>query len=187
MHAGTCAQVRAILDGAGAQHVKVIPCKDDMLYERMGLIIGLPEPDWAAPRPPSHSRGGDWGAQRTILFSGMKCALGLSCMLRAQPGARSTIGVDSSRRALIPQARGVSSVSCSNGPRHQRRRGPLLPHPAGWSRRPRWWSCWRRRGCRRCAPRWPRRTMRTRSWASCWQRPCRCACAGATSDRCLPV
>ena len=81
MHAGTCAQVRAVLDAAGAADVKVLPAKDDMLYERVGLIIGLPEPDWAAPRPPESSRGGDWGAQRTILFSGMRSAPGLLRML----------------------------------------------------------------------------------------------------------
>ena len=67
-------QVRAILDYAGGHDVKVIPCKEDMLFERMDVIIRLPEPDWASARPEGWTRGGAWGSQRTILFSGMKCA-----------------------------------------------------------------------------------------------------------------
>ncbi len=74
--------MRAILDMAGGQDVKVIPCKDDMLYERISLVLGLPEPDWDAARPADGPRGGAWGSQRTILFSGMKCARPPPLMLR---------------------------------------------------------------------------------------------------------
>ena len=66
--------MRAILDYAGGHDVKVVPCKEDMLFERMGVVIRLPEPDWASARPEGWTRGGSWGSQRTILFSGMKCA-----------------------------------------------------------------------------------------------------------------
>ena len=67
-------QVRAILDAAGGREVKVIPCDDAMLYEPMSRAVSLPEPDWEQPRPEGWTRGGAWGSQRTILFSGMKCA-----------------------------------------------------------------------------------------------------------------
>ena len=67
-------QVRAILDAAKAPEVKVIPCNEAMLYEAMSMAISLPEPDWEQPRPEDWTRGGAWGSQRTILFSGMKSA-----------------------------------------------------------------------------------------------------------------
>ena len=81
-------QVRATLDYAGGHDVRVIPCKEDMLYERMGVIIGLPEPDWASARPEGWTRGGSWGSQRTILFSGMKCALPSATTLTTQPASQ---------------------------------------------------------------------------------------------------
>ncbi|EIE24175.1 hypothetical protein COCSUDRAFT_41460 [Coccomyxa subellipsoidea C-169] len=68
------AMVRAILDSAGGHAVKVIPVKDELLYEKMSTAIHLPEPDWGAARPQGWTRGGAWGSQRTILFSGMKLA-----------------------------------------------------------------------------------------------------------------
>ena len=67
-------QVRAILDAAGGREVKVIPCDDAMLYEPLSRAVSLPEPNWEQPRPEGWTRGGAWGSQRTILFSGMKCA-----------------------------------------------------------------------------------------------------------------
>ncbi|BDA46139.1 hypothetical protein COCOBI_08-2310 [Coccomyxa sp. Obi] len=68
------AMVRAILDSAGGQAVKVIPVKEELLYEKMSTAIHLPEPDWEKARPVDWTRGGAWGSQRTILFSGMKLA-----------------------------------------------------------------------------------------------------------------
>ncbi|CAL8462278.1 g1809 [Coccomyxa elongata] len=68
------AMVRAILDSAGGHAVKVIPVKEELLYERMSTAIHLPEPDWGKARPVDWTRGGAWGSQRTILFSGMKLA-----------------------------------------------------------------------------------------------------------------
>ena len=67
-------QVRAILDAAGGREVKVIPCDDGMLYEPMSRAVSLAEPDWEQPRAEGWTRGGAWGSQRTILFSGMKYA-----------------------------------------------------------------------------------------------------------------
>ncbi len=67
-------QVRAILDAAGGREVKVIPCDDAMLYEPLSRAVSLPEPNWEQPRPEGWTRGGAWGSQRTVLFSGMKCA-----------------------------------------------------------------------------------------------------------------
>jgi len=79
-------QVRAVLDAAGGKAVKVIPCNDAMLYEPMSTVVGLPEPDWEQPRPEGWTRGGAWGSQRTILFSGMKY---VSCnSLTRQPYAQ---------------------------------------------------------------------------------------------------
>lgn len=65
-------QVRAILDSAGGHAVKVIPVKEELLYEKMSMAIHLSEPDWEKARPADWPRGGAWGSQRTILFSGMK-------------------------------------------------------------------------------------------------------------------
>jgi hypothetical protein len=65
-------QVRAILDSAGGHDVKVIPANEEMLFQKMSTAIHLPEPAWDKPRPEDWTRGGDWGSQRTILFSGMK-------------------------------------------------------------------------------------------------------------------
>ncbi|CAL5227845.1 g10877 [Coccomyxa viridis] len=68
------AMVRAILDAAGGREVKVIPCDDAMLYEPLSRAVSLPEPNWEQPRPEGWTRGGAWGSQRTVLFSGMKLA-----------------------------------------------------------------------------------------------------------------
>ncbi|KAK9818233.1 hypothetical protein WJX72_009160 [[Myrmecia] bisecta] len=66
--------VRVILDSAGGEAVKVVPCMGPMLYETVEVALQSPEPEWNEPRPEQWTRGGAWGAQRVILFSGMKLA-----------------------------------------------------------------------------------------------------------------
>jgi len=64
------AVIRATLDSLGAHHVKVLPASNDMLNNSVDLALQEPEVDWSAPRPPEWILGGNWGSQRTILFSG---------------------------------------------------------------------------------------------------------------------
>ena len=72
---------RAILDSVGAPHVKVTPATEEMLQGPVAAAVRAPEPDWGAPRPADWIRGGAWGSQRAVLFSGLPVA--------AQVGARS--------------------------------------------------------------------------------------------------
>ena len=68
------AQVRALLDSAGGHDVRVLPCRGDALHGSLAQALAAPEPDWAAPRPPDWTRGGEWGSQRVALFCLMRCA-----------------------------------------------------------------------------------------------------------------
>ncbi len=43
-----------------------------MLYGTVDEAVHQEEIDWAAPRPEDWARGGGWGAQRTVLFSGLR-------------------------------------------------------------------------------------------------------------------
>lgn len=62
-----------VLDAVRAQDVKVVPCTESMLFSPLAQALAHPEPDWEAPRPSGWEyRGGSWGSQRTILFSGLK-------------------------------------------------------------------------------------------------------------------
>lgn len=70
------AVIRASLDSLGAQQVKVLPASDDMLTDSVELALLTPEVDWSAPRPQEWIRGGTWGSQRTVLFSGGACGEG---------------------------------------------------------------------------------------------------------------
>ncbi|GIL58408.1 hypothetical protein Vafri_13539, partial [Volvox africanus] len=63
--------VRALLDSAGGHVVKVLPVTESMLYGTVDEAVHLAEQDWAAPRVPDGPRGGGWGSQRTVLFSGL--------------------------------------------------------------------------------------------------------------------
>ncbi len=70
------AQVRALLDAAGGQEVRVLPCRGEALYGRLADALAAGEPDWAAPRPEGWPRGGEWGSKRVVLCSGMRRAPG---------------------------------------------------------------------------------------------------------------
>ncbi|EFJ48355.1 hypothetical protein VOLCADRAFT_90942 [Volvox carteri f. nagariensis] len=63
--------VRALLDSAGGHVVKVLPVTEAMLYGTVDEAVQSGEQDWSAPRPLGGPRGGGWGAQRTVLFSGL--------------------------------------------------------------------------------------------------------------------
>jgi len=77
------AQVRALLDAAGGQEVRVLPCRGEALYGRLADALAAGEPDWAAPRPEGWPRGGEWGSKRVVLCSGMRRAPGACGAARA--------------------------------------------------------------------------------------------------------
>lgn len=45
------AQVRALLDMAGGQEIKVVPCNDRELRLSVSKALLVPEPDWEKPKP----------------------------------------------------------------------------------------------------------------------------------------
>ena len=65
-------QVRITLDNLGAHAIKVIPCLGDVLHGSVAAALDLPEPAWEEPKPAEAARSGDWGSQRTVLFSGLE-------------------------------------------------------------------------------------------------------------------
>ena len=66
------AMIRCVLDAAGFDAVKVLPCTPDMLYMTLEHGVNEPEADWSQPRPDNWGRGREWGSQRVILFSGLR-------------------------------------------------------------------------------------------------------------------
>ena len=66
--------VRLLLDAAGGQEVRVLPCAGAALHGSLGAALAAAEPDWASPRPPDWPRGGEWGSVRVLLTAGMRCA-----------------------------------------------------------------------------------------------------------------
>lgn len=64
--------IRCILDAAGFDYVKVLPCTGDMLYMSVEVGLSEPEAEWAQPRPESWGRGREWGSQRVALFAGLR-------------------------------------------------------------------------------------------------------------------
>ena len=55
---------RALLDSAGGQSIKVLPCTNEMLYGSVDEAVWASESDWGSPRPQSWDQGGAaWGAQ----------------------------------------------------------------------------------------------------------------------------
>ena len=64
------AMTRALLDYAGGQEIRVLPCTQDMLQGTVGQAIHSEEVDWTLPPPKDWIQGGGYGSQRTILFSG---------------------------------------------------------------------------------------------------------------------
>ena len=63
------------MDSIGGQEIKVIPCMGPSLHETVAQALETPEPDWEQPKLSSTTRSGDWGSQRTVLFSGMRSVL----------------------------------------------------------------------------------------------------------------
>lgn len=51
--------------------MQVVPVTERMLFESVDETIWAPEVDWSAPRPEAWIRGGGWGSQRVVLFSGL--------------------------------------------------------------------------------------------------------------------
>lgn len=65
--------VRVVLDALGANDVKVVVSTNDMLHTPAIRALQAPEPVWEQPRDlESVGYGGGWGAQRTILFAGLR-------------------------------------------------------------------------------------------------------------------
>lgn len=67
--------VRVLLDTLGANDVKVVVSTNEMLHMPAIRALQAPEPAWDEPRDmDSVGYGGGWGAQRTILFAGLRYA-----------------------------------------------------------------------------------------------------------------
>ena len=64
--------VRALLDAAGGQEVRVLPCAGAALHGSLAQALAVHEPDWASPRPPDWPRGGEWGSVRVLLTAGIR-------------------------------------------------------------------------------------------------------------------
>ncbi len=58
-----------------ARRPQVLPVTEAMLYGTVDAAVHTAEQDWSAPRPSKGPRGGGWGAQRTVLFSGLRWAV----------------------------------------------------------------------------------------------------------------
>ncbi|KAG1660240.1 hypothetical protein FOA52_007637 [Chlamydomonas sp. UWO 241] len=65
------AMTRVLLDQAGGQSIKVLPCTDETLHGSVDEAIWTREIDWEQPRPDSWNRSSSWGMQKAVLFSGM--------------------------------------------------------------------------------------------------------------------
>lgn len=65
---------RALLDSLGGAEIKVLPANEEMLSASVGEAVHAEEIDWSLPRPGDWIRGGAWGSQRVILFSGLQIA-----------------------------------------------------------------------------------------------------------------
>lgn len=88
------AMARAILDSVGASAVKVLPATDEMLAGPVSAAVRADELDWSAPRPADWIRGGAWGSQRVVLFSGLPVAAQVG---RAAPRGATGRGNDRAR------------------------------------------------------------------------------------------
>lgn len=65
---------RALLDSLGGHDIKILPASEDMLANTVREAVRADEMDWGLPRPADWVRGGGWGAQRAVLFSGLPVA-----------------------------------------------------------------------------------------------------------------
>lgn len=68
-------QARATLDMVNGHSIKVVPVVGPMLWGTVAEALAVAEPDWEQPKPEEVPRSGDWGSQRTILFSGLRQVL----------------------------------------------------------------------------------------------------------------
>lgn len=70
--------VRAVLDAAGGSAIKVLPATSAaMLQASVDEIVWSPERDWSTPADDGGMStagllSGGWGAQRVVLFSGLR-------------------------------------------------------------------------------------------------------------------
>eukprot|EP00951_Prasinocladus_malaysianus_P044398 scaffold571903_cov46-Prasinocladus_malaysianus.AAC.1 len=59
------------MDELGWAETRVVPVTSSMLYEPLSLALDKAEPNWEEPRT-DQWQGGGWGAERILLFSGLK-------------------------------------------------------------------------------------------------------------------
>ena len=64
-------RVRVILDELGGYDVPVIPARSEHAWMTLEEVAHSPEPDWESPRVVSTARGGEYGSQRALAFSGL--------------------------------------------------------------------------------------------------------------------
>lgn len=64
-------RVRVIVDELGGYDVPVIPAISEHTWMTLEEVARSPEPDWESPRVVSTARGGEYGSQRALAFSGL--------------------------------------------------------------------------------------------------------------------
>lgn len=63
--------MRVIVDELGGYDVPVIPARSEHAWMTLEEVARSPEPDWESPRGFCTARGGEYGSQRALAFSGL--------------------------------------------------------------------------------------------------------------------
>jgi hypothetical protein len=147
--------VRVMLDTLGAHDVKVLPVLPAMLEGTVAAAAGAPEVDWGAPRPEEWVRGGAWGSQRAVLFSGLSLPTQVGRAAGAgtrQPGAAPDllrVGAEAAISLSKPRQQRACARGLRPGLRPELKRPP--PEPPRSTARRRSSTSWRARACPTCA------------------------------------
>jgi hypothetical protein len=64
-------RVRVLVDELGGYDVPVIPARSEHAWMTLEEVARTREPDWESPRDAALARGGEYGSQRAVIFSGL--------------------------------------------------------------------------------------------------------------------
>ena len=64
-------RVRVLVDELGGYDVPVIPARSEHAWMTLEEVARTREPDWESPRDAGLARGGEYGSQRAVIFSGL--------------------------------------------------------------------------------------------------------------------
>ena len=64
-------RVRVLVDELGGYDVPVIPARSEHAWMTLEEVARTREPDWESPRDAALARGGQYGSQRAVIFSGL--------------------------------------------------------------------------------------------------------------------